>query len=272
MKRCSLVCKQVVVAVTVGWAACVGAGAQQVPAVTPTGGASVVAQPVVLQGLVPDDSYRAPIVARLMALYGRERVVDRLSTGGVTASGVWRQDVARLLPSSIRQVSRGQITLEGQVVDIRGEVPSEAVRQQVIADLNLAAAGTYTVKHALKVVVPEQVLIDQALANRTVEFEPGSAVLTPAGGKLLDEMAKALGQFKGRSFELVGHTDANGARASNLALSQARAEAVKAYLVGKGLSASNLRTRGMGPDQPIANNATEEGRARNRRIEFKLVV
>jgi OOP family OmpA-OmpF porin len=162
--------------------------------------------------------------------------------------------------------------LEGQVVELRGEVPSEAVRQQVIQDLSHAAGRTYSIKHALKVVVPEQVLIDQALANRTVEFEPGSAVLTPAGAKLLDDMAKALGQFKGRSFELVGHTDGHGARQSNLALSLARAEAVKAYLVSKGLLAQNLRTKGLGPDQPIANNATDEGRARNRRIDFKLVV
>jgi len=57
-----------------------------------------------------------------------------------------------------------------------------------------------------------------------------------------------------------------------LALSLARAEAVKAYLVSKGLLAQNLRTKGLGPDQPIANNATDEGRARNRRIDFKLVV
>lgn len=227
---------------------------------------------VVLQGVVPDDSYRAEVVARLMALYGRERVVDRLTIGGVTASTQWRQDVARLLPNSIKQVSKGQITLEGQVVELRGEVPSEAVRQQVIHDLSQAAGRTYSIKHALKVVVPEQVLIDQALANRTVEFEPGSAVLMPAGAKLLDDMAKALGQFKGRSFELIGHTDGHGARQSNLALSLARAEAVKAYLVSKGLAAQNLRTKGQGPDQPIANNATEDGRARNRRIEFKLVV
>lgn len=272
MKRCSLVCDRVVMALVVGstWIGMHSAQAQQ--AQPAQAGSPNAAPPVVLQGVVPDDSYRAPIVARLMALYGRDRIADQLATGGVTASGQWRQDVTRLLPPSIRQVSKGQITLEGQVVDIRGEVPSEAARQQVIAELTQAAGSTYTVKHALKVVVPEQVLIDQALANRTVEFEPGSAVLTPAGSKLLDEMAKALGQFKGRSFELIGHTDGHGARTRNLALSQARAEAVKAYLVGKGLVAQNLRTKGMGPDQPIANNATEEGRARNRRIEFKLVI
>lgn len=265
MKRCFLACKSVLNgAVALGLACGPMAWAQQVE--------PAAVSPVVLQGVVPDDSYRAEVMARLMALYGRERVIDRLSIGGVTASAQWRQDVVRLLPASIKQVSKGQITLEGQVVELRGEVPSEAVRQQVIHDLNQAAGRTYSIKHALKVVVPEQVLIDQALANRTVEFEPGSAVLTPAGSKLLEDMAKALMQFKGRSFELIGHTDGHGARQSNVALSLARAEAVKAYLIGKGLAAQSLRTKGMGPDQPIANNATEDGRARNRRIEFKLVV
>lgn len=228
--------------------------------------------PVVVQGLVPDDGFRAAVVNRVMALYGRERVVDRLATGGVTASHQWRQDLGRLLPASIKQVSRGQITLEGQVIDIKGEVPSETVRQQVIADLSQAAGGSYSVRHGLKVVVPEQVLIDQALANRTVEFEPGSAVLTPAGMRLLDEMSKTLAQFKGRRFELIGHTDGNGQRASNITLSLSRAEAVKAYLVSKGLAQQNLITKGVGPDQPIAPNQTEEGRARNRRIDFKLIL
>lgn len=265
MKRCSLVCKHVLRAALV-------AGLAWISTVWAQQAEPAAASPVVLQGVVPDDSYRAEVVARLMALYGRERVIDRLSIGGVTASSQWRQDVIRLLPASIKQVSKGQITLEGQVVEVRGEVPSEAARQQVIHDLSQAAGRTYAIKHALKVVVPEQVLIDQALANRTVEFEPGSAVLTPAGAKLLDDMAKALAQFKGRSFELIGHTDGHGARQSNVALSLARAEAVKAYLVSKGLVAQGLRTKGMGPDQPIANNATEDGRARNRRIEFKLVV
>lgn len=227
---------------------------------------------IVVQGVVPDDSFRAAVVNRLMAIYGRERVQDRLTTGGVTASSQWRSDLSRLLPPSMKFVTHGQMVIEGQVLEIRGEVPSEAVRQQVITEMTQASGRQYTLKHQLKVVVPEQVLIDQALANRTVEFEPGSAVLTPSGAKLLDDMAKVLVQFKGRSFELIGHTDGYGARQSNVALSLARAEAVKTYLISKGLQAPNLKTRGLGPDQPIATNNTDEGRARNRRIEFKLVI
>jgi OOP family OmpA-OmpF porin len=69
---------------------------------------------------------------------------------------------------------------------------------------------------------------------------------------------------------VIGHTDAQGARAANVSLSLARAESVKVYLVGKGLSADRLATSGMGPDQPVASNANEAGRARNRRIEFRV--
>jgi len=113
-------------------------------------------------------------------------------------------------------------------------------------------------------------VVDQALANRIVEFEPGSAVLRPAALPILDEMASAMTRLKGRKFEVIGHTDAMGARAGNVSLSLARAQAVKTYLIGKGLPAESLATSGMGPDQPVASNATDEGRARNRRIEFRV--
>ena len=74
----------------------------------------------------------------------------------------------------------------------------------------------------------------------------------------------------GRRVEVIGHTDALGNRPGNISLSLARAQAVKAYLVGKGLPPERLQTSGMGPDQPVAGNDTEAGRARNRRIEFRV--
>jgi OOP family OmpA-OmpF porin len=92
----------------------------------------------------------------------------------------------------------------------------------------------------------------------------------PSGLPILDEMAAAMARLPGRRFEIIGHTDAQGRHASNVSLSLARAQAVKTYLVSKGLPADKLSTSGMGPDQPVASNATDEGRARNRRIEFRV--
>lgn len=115
----------------------------------------------------------------------------------------------------------------------------------------------------------EQGLLDQTLANRTIEFETGSATLTPQGRAILDQMAGALAKMSSRTVEIIGHTDNSGNRTSNIALSQARADAVKGYLVTKGIASQQLTTTGVGPDQPIAPNDSADGRARNRRIEFR---
>lgn len=77
--------------------------------------------------------------------------------------------------------------------------------------------------------------------------------------------------MKGKRVEVIGHTDNSGSRARNLALSQARAEAVKAYVVERGIRPDMISVRGEGPDRPVADNASAEGRARNRRIEFKVL-
>ena len=238
----------------------------------PTAGGAQIQGPgqVVVAGTVPDEATRVAVITRLRELYGAERVVDQLALGSVVAPPQWSQHVQKLLSPSLKQVSHGQLSVQGQTVDLKGEVGNEAVRQQLASEMAQSLNPTYTVRNGLRVAVQEQAVVDQALANRIVEFEPGSAVLRPAGLLILDEMAAALARLPGRRFEVIGHTDAQGSHASNVSLSLARAQAVKAYLVSKGLPADSLSTSGLGPDQPVASNATEEGRARNRRIEFRV--
>jgi OOP family OmpA-OmpF porin len=225
---------------------------------------------VVVAGTVPDEATRASILTPLRAVYGSARVVDQLSLGSVVAPPQWQQSLQKLLGPALRQVSHGQLSVQGNTVEIKGEVANEAVRQQVASEIAQSLDASYTVRNGLRVAVQEQTVVDQTLANRIIEFEPGSAVLRPAGALILDEVSVALKGLKDRRFEVIGHTDAQGARAANVSLSLARAESVKVYLVGKGLSADRLATSGMGPDQPVASNANEAGRARNRRIEFRV--
>ena len=117
----------------------------------------------------------------------------------------------------------------------------------------------------------QQRVLDAALANRIIEFESGSATLAPQGRAILDEMAAAMRRIGTARVQIVGHTDAVGRRDSNVALSLARAGAVRAYLEQQGITAGNLSVQGLGPDQPVADNATPAGRARNRRIEFRVL-
>jgi outer membrane protein OmpA-like peptidoglycan-associated protein len=102
-------------------------------------------------------------------------------------------------------------------------------------------------------------------------FAYDSSVIEPRSFETLDQAARILHEYSTLALEISGHTDATGTRDHNLELAAARAEAVKAYLVAKGIAGSRLRTIGIGPDRPLTTNDTEEGRARNRRIEFRLL-
>jgi OmpA-OmpF porin, OOP family len=233
--------------------------------------AAVAPGMVVVAGTVPDESARQLILSRMRDLYGADRVVDQLGVGNLVAPPQWAQHVQRMLSPELKQVSRGQIAINGNVVELKGEVASEAVRQQLVSALTTQINNpTYAVRNGLRVVGQGQEQIDAALANRIVEFEPGSAQLTPAGQEVLNQVLPVLRQLAGRRFEIIGHTDALGARSTNVALSQARADSVKAYLTAQGQPESSLSTSGVGPDRPVATNDTAEGRARNRRIEFRV--
>jgi len=102
-----------------------------------------------------------------------------------------------------------------------------------------------------------------------VNFASGSATLLPESMQVLDSIAGDLLDNPDLAIEVSGHTDNTGSAATNRRLSKQRAEAVRAYLIGKGIAASRLTAVGYGPDRPIASNKTEDGRAANRRVELK---
>jgi|SRR5450830_1156448 len=102
-------------------------------------------------------------------------------------------------------------------------------------------------------------------------FDFDKAVLKPAGKAKLDDL---VGKVKDINLEViiaVGHTDSVGGDAYNQKLSVKRSEAVKAYLVSKGIEKNRVYTEGKGEKQPVADNKTKDGRAKNRRVEIEVV-
>jgi len=96
-------------------------------------------------------------------------------------------------------------------------------------------------------------------------------VLRLDGYPILDEAVKGLKVWGDVNVEVAGHTDSVGTDEHNMDLSQRRAEAVRAYLIGKGISAERLVAKGYGESQPVADNDTEAGRFKNRRVELSPV-
>lgn len=105
----------------------------------------------------------------------------------------------------------------------------------------------------------------------TVYFDTGKATIQDRSFPLLDEVAQVLKDNPQVGKVMVeGHTDSTGSAEYNTTLSAARAKAVKAYLVEKGIAADRLDSKGYGPTKPVADNKTKEGREKNRRVEFTI--
>jgi len=104
-----------------------------------------------------------------------------------------------------------------------------------------------------------------------IEFDKGKETIRPVSGPVLEEAVVVLKEYPALKIEISGHTDADGDRDKNVELSQKRADAVKSYIAAKGVDASRIQTRGVGPDEPIADNKTPAGKQKNRRIEFKVL-
>jgi outer membrane protein OmpA-like peptidoglycan-associated protein len=104
-----------------------------------------------------------------------------------------------------------------------------------------------------------------------VTFAFDSAKLNPQFDPVLDKVAQTLVEYNKTVIQVAGHTDSTGSKAYNMKLSEERANSVKAYLESHGVPAARMVTIGAGPDYPVADNSTPEGRAQNRRVEITIV-
>lgn len=147
-------------------------------------------------------------------------------------------------------------------VTAKGYIPAEE-------SLNLLASE----KGTSKLIELKQPKIEKGLVFKVkaINFETGSDKLTPSSYDILNNMGAMLKEYPQMVIEVAGHTDDVGDDKLNLALSQKRAEAVKTYLTDKGVNAKQINAKGYGETKPIADNTTDEGKLKNRRVEFSVL-
>lgn len=115
-----------------------------------------------------------------------------------------------------------------------------------------------------------QSLFSDALGKNTILFSFGKADINRSSYPFLDFLGELADQCSAFNLDVAGYTDNVGPRVVNMALSDARAKAVRDYLVGKGVAATRLSAQGFGPDRPVCTENTRKCRAQNRRIEIKV--
>lgn len=111
----------------------------------------------------------------------------------------------------------------------------------------------------------------QLIMPGNVTFNTNEYSLRPQFIPVLDSVGQVLYKYGDTNLRVIGHTDSTGSAAYNYGLSERRAQSVSNYLVGRGLDGGRLISQGMGPDQPISSNETEQGRMANRRVELQIV-
>lgn len=163
----------------------------------------------------------------------------------------------------------------GQLVSVQGESLDLSLDgDQVIINGGAVVAGAQGadngVVHTIdNVLVPPVAALNSLVGAEPILFDTGSATISAESIPTLDSFIDVL-STSSVNVTIEGHTDSTGDPVLNQNLSQSRARAVLNYLVANGVDESRLDAVGFGPDQPVADNETEEGRALNRRIEFTL--
>ncbi|WP_347018647.1 OmpA family protein [Acinetobacter calcoaceticus] len=164
--------------------------------------------------------------------------------------------------------------LEALTAKVKALVPhTEVVAAAPVTAEQSVSNSLSASQTALTAIDPNNVDVNalvKALNLQIINFASGSSEIPADNKAILDQAVTLLNKVSGVKLNVGGHTDSTGNAASNKALSQRRAQAVVDYLTSKGVDASRLVAQGHGSDQPVAENTTDEGRFKNRRIEFSV--
>ena len=230
---------------------------------------------IVLSGYAPDDKARDDLAAAAKAAFFNDTVENALKTGaGAPANFV---DALKALFPTLARLSSGGLSLDGTEMTVDGQAVYGKAADRIKAALAAAVPAGFKLDKIDVGVSPPGPALDGAacqpafdglLVKGRILFDTGSARLSDESAAVLDHLVDVVQRCRDLHIEVAGHTDSVGAAASNLELSQRRAQAVVSYIEDAGIDVSRISSAGYGQTKPVASNDTPEGRAQNRRIEF----
>jgi OOP family OmpA-OmpF porin len=228
---------------------------------------------VTLNGVLPDQATRSSVVAEAKKSFGESNVIDLTSVSNNITAANWLSVLPKTF-GAIKPLAKGSLQFNGGGVIIKADVPTEEDKAALLRQVTASIGSNLRVNDQISVVAAPvtnlQNRLNDLLINRVIEFESADDTLTEKGKALLDEALPIIRGTKQGEIEIAGHTDSRGQPLFNQELSQARAEAVRDYLVAKGIDSNRLKPVGYGASRPIADNSTTQGQKKNRRIEFSV--
>jgi len=235
-----------------------------------------VAGTLTLTGYVPDNTVHAALGVAAGRKFFSEKVVDNLKASVGAPSGF--ATAVTIALGALSRLSTGTLIVSDREVKLSGDalydVAADQIRSALARELpqGWQAKAEISVKPApapVDATVCQQLFTD-LLSKGKIRFESGRATIDPDSAGLLDRLIETAMRCSSANIEVAGHTDADGEGPTNQVLSEKRAQAVVDYLVKAGLAAERFTAVGYGSSQPSAANDTDEGKAQNRRIEFRV--
>ena len=176
----------------------------------------------------------------------------------------------------LEELDAASINIVDEQVSISGKIKTEKQKEVFEASLKSFENNPYRIDtHIVAMDTPILVCqkkFDQLLQSQKIKFASNKSTVATQSYKLIKELAYVSSLCPGANIKVVGHTDSLGNDKKNRELSFNRAKAVVSKLFQEGVSLDRMKAFGKGEEQPIADNKTEVGRARNRRIEFKVII
>ncbi|QDL94181.1 OmpA family protein (plasmid) [Paroceanicella profunda] len=236
---------------------------------------------VALSGPMPNEAGKLALYTFAVSLFGSEQVEDRMIVEPTLPDG-WSGRVMAglkalaLLENGILVVEEADLSLAGRTLDPDGRAEARALLTPVTgADRTLRLTVSYDAEAAARASLPApDTCLDEmraALAAQQIIFAPASTQIDPESLPVVEALAATLKGCAPAVFEVGAYTDTSGSDELNLRLSRDRAQAVLEALVARGVPLDRLRAKGYGEADPIADNATEAGRALNRRIGLRIL-
>jgi OOP family OmpA-OmpF porin len=229
---------------------------------------------VVLRGKFPHEGVRNTLHSLIGASFDPRTVVDSTVIVSGLVDAPWYQAALALIPSLSRLVSNPHLLFQSHTVVVRGTVHSSYQKVKLQESLYDIQPGVILVD-SMTVVPTEEALvalhsIEAILERNGIEFQPGSAMLTDQGRKILDRLVPFVQEIHETTIEIGGYTDGQEDADDAIQLSRDRAEGVKKYLVLKGIDDFVLEIHGYGATVPRVDGDSPRARQRNRRVEFSL--
>ena len=228
---------------------------------------------LLLEGYMPSEKAKENLMNLCQRNYKNRKIIDKVTIGSGSPES-WNAFIFSLV-KEIKKLEISLINVVDKRAQISGRVKTHKLKNKFLSSLKYFSKKYEISEHIVSMDVPVKVCqeqFNQLLMSQKIKFDIGKSTLKPESNLLIQELANISSLCPQANLKIIGYTDSLGHKESNKKLSLARSKAVVSRLFQEGVRLERMQALGRGEAEPIADNSTRKGRAKNRRIEFKVIM